>query len=126
MKSPSRTACVLNDGDRFVHEIAELLDGLDYCIFQEHNFDRFITMIAEIDPDLMLIPEATLSADDNLLPMLRLLTDNVIAVAGYGDGALTASALLRGADLCVTPDMPDGELLARLYACERRLLAFTA
>ena len=120
----SRFVCVLDDGDLLAQEITELLDRHGYCIFQEYNFDRFMTMVADIDPDVIVITEATSSADGNIIPMLRLFTDNVIAVVGHGESA--PSALLQGADLCISEDMPEGELLARLHACERRLLASTA
>lgn len=124
--SLNRTVCILEDDNRFVVELAELLDRQDYSIFQEDDVDCFITMIADIDPDLTVITDTVLSTDEPLLPMLRLLTDNIIVVAGYDDGKSAADALMQGADLCVSQAMSEGELWARLHAFERRLLASTA
>jgi len=118
-----RTVCVLDDGDRSIRYTAEILAGHDYSIFHEEDVDRFITMIVDVDPEMIIIPEATPLADENFIPMLRLFTDNIITVAGCRDSMSVASALLQGADLCVSLAMQEGELLARLHAFERRLLA---
>lgn len=126
MRPAGRIVCVLNDGGSFIDDLIELLDQADYCVFQEQDVDCFITMIAEIDPEVIVVPEATSSEEEDFLPMLRLLTDNIIAVVERGDGIFPASALLDGADLCLTQTMPEGEILARLRAFERRLLAATA
>ena len=122
----TRIVCILDDGGRTIHQLAELLDRHDYCIFQEEDVDNFINMVADIDPDLIVVPDAPALVEENLLSMLRLLTDNIIAVAVNGDGQSVADALLEGADLCVTRDMPERELLARLHAIERRCLPLTA
>ena len=122
----SRTVCILDDGARVIRELSDLLDSQEYCVFLEEDADRFITMIADIDPDLIIIPDATSVAEEYLIPMLRLLTDNIIVVTVNRDGDFAAEALLRGADLCVSRAMPERELLARLHAFERRLLAPTA
>ena len=122
----SRTVCILDDGARVIHELSDLLDSQEYCVFLEEDADRFITMIADIDPDLIIIPDSTSVAEEYLIPMLRLLTDNIIVVTVNRDGDFAAEALLRGADLCVSRAMPERELLARLHAFERRLLAPTA
>ncbi|MCH8869581.1 MAG: hypothetical protein IIC85_07710 [Chloroflexi bacterium] len=122
----SRTVCILDDGARVIRELSDLLDSQEYCVFLEEDADRFITMIADIDPDLIVIPDATSVAEEYLIPMLRLLTDNIIVVTVNRDGDFAAEALLRGADLCVSRAMPERELLARLHAFERRLLAPTA
>ena len=126
MMPPTRIVCILDDGGRTIHQLAELLDRNDSCIFQEQDVDRFINMVAEIDPDLIVVPDASPLVEENLLSMLRLLTDNIIAVAIYGGGESVAGALLEDADLCVPRDMPERELLARLHAIERRCLPLTA
>ena len=89
-----RTVCVLDDGGRSVQYTVELLSSHDYSIFREKDVDRFITMIVDVDPEMIIIPESALLADENFIPMLRLFTDNVITVAGCRDGISAASALL--------------------------------
>lgn len=126
MNLPNQTVCILDDGDSSMQDIAKLLDNHDYSIFHEEDVDRFITMIADIDPELIIIPDATRSEEEDFIPMLRLFTDNIITVAGCGDTVSAASALLEGADLCLSQAMQDGELLARLRAFERRLLGTPA
>ena len=126
MMSINRTVCVLDDGGLFSFELAELLDRHDYSVFQEDEIDRFITVVADIDPEVMVLPDASPMADESLLPTLRLLTDNIIAVALHGEGDFASDALLQGADLCVSQAMSEAEIMARLPAVERRLFASVA
>ncbi|MDA0770301.1 MAG: hypothetical protein O2821_08775 [Chloroflexi bacterium] len=125
MMSFNRTVCILDDGGLFSFELAELLDRHDYSIFQEDDVDQFFTTIADVDPDVIILPSVMPIENQNLLPMLRLLTDNIIAVTVCGEGEFAPDALLQGADICVSQAMPEEELLARLHAVERRLLAST-
>ena len=117
------TVCVLDDGGISIQRLVELLDRHNYCVLQDTDVDQFITLIADIDPEMIFIPEATPAADKNFIPMLRLFTDNIIAVAGCNEDVPAASALMQGADLYISQTMRDAEVMARLRAFERRLLA---
>ncbi|MCH8136481.1 MAG: hypothetical protein IIB77_10925 [Proteobacteria bacterium] len=100
----------------------EGIEGNDYTLLDPNTAD-LETLIADIDPEMIFIPEATPAADKNFIPMLRLFTDNIIAVAGCIEDVPAASALMQGADLYISQTMQDAEVMARLRAFERRLLA---
>jgi|GEM_PF-1985319 DNA-binding response OmpR family regulator len=120
------TVCVLDDGGNSIRFMVELLDGQSYCVLQDTDVDEFMTTVADVDPELIVIPETAPATDVNFIPMLRLFTDNIIAVAGCNDSVSAASTLMQGADLFVPQAMRDAEVMAMLRVFERRLLAPSA
>jgi len=113
-------------GGDSIQFMVELLDRQNYCVLQDTDVDQFMTTIADVDPELIVIPETAPATDVNFIPMLRLFTDNIIAVTGCNDGVSAASTLMQGADLFVPQAMRDAEVMARLGVFEKRLLAPSA
>ena len=73
------TVCALDDGDNSIQYMVELLDSHNYCVLQDTDVN----------------PETAPATEVNFIPILRLFTDNIIAVASCNDIVLATSALSR-------------------------------
>ena len=66
----SGTVCVLDDGSNSIRFMVELLDGQSYCVLQNTDVDEFMTTGADVDPELIVIPETAPATDVNFIPLL--------------------------------------------------------
>ena len=73
------TVYALDDGDNSIQYMVKLLDSHNYCVLQDTDVN----------------PETAPATEVNFIPILRLFTDNIIAVASCNDIVLATSALSR-------------------------------
>ncbi len=112
------------DSDEDRRSLVTALQGAGFRVLEEVESGNGLRKAVDEDPGAIIIDEDMPPIDGiELLPVLRSFTDSLIVVKGSGGGQVAAQALLQGADLYLPRWASVKEVLARVHALLRRLVA---
>lgn len=104
--------------------LVSALEGEGFRVMVEVESDSGLRRAVEEIPGAIIIDEDMPPIDGvELLPVLRSFTDSLIVVKGSGQGLAATQALLQGADLYLPRSVSIKEVLVRIHALLRRLVA---
>ena len=115
------TVVILPDEEDIGPLIAALAEG-GHRVIEAFNSGHVLQLAMRRELDVVILPDGAEPVDgEELLPVIRRLTEAVIVIVGDGDETRTTNALFQGADAYLRSPVDAGQLRSRLRALLRPL-----